>query len=167
MKTLKSTALKVNGLTLKWNLNSVLGFTDQETLKCDFDDCKFGDAKQLAEKITKRFKMGGYILLRSSKDNYHAIFDREVTWSENISIMSWVALTFKNKTGFLRWFLLQGIRQASTLRVSSKKEKSSPRIVFRFGCQKNQIEGFLLFRLRLKRIMVKAHLDLTEQNENV
>jgi hypothetical protein len=49
----------------------------------------------------------------------------------------------------------QCIKEGSTLRVSAKKEKPEPRIVFRFGSQDNQIADFLAYRKIVKSIIAK------------
>ena len=134
------------------NPNFMLGLTDTETVKLDCDESSFQSVKCLAEKTLKKFNLEGFIILRSSKNNYHVVFNREVSWSENVSIMSWVVLTNK-KPKLLQWFLLQCIRKASTLRVGSK---SPPRIVFRSGCSAKQIEVFLCFRNQIKRFMSRC-----------
>ena len=135
--------------------NFILGLTDTETVKLDCDESSFQSVKCLAEKTLKKFNLEGFIILRSSKNNYHVVFNREVDWSENVSIMSWVVLTNK-KPKLLKWFLLQCIRKASTLRVGSKRDKPSPRIVFRKGDSVSQIRDFLKFRRGIKRFMSKV-----------
>ena len=144
--------MKGIGLTLMLNPNFLLGLTDTETVKLDCDESSFQSVKCLAEKTLKKFNLEGFIILRSSKNNYHVVFNREVEWSENVSIMSWVVLTNK-KPKLLKWFLLQCIRKASTLRVSSKGDKPSPRIVFRNGGSVGQIKVFLCFRSQIKRFL--------------
>ena len=146
---------KENGLTLMLPHNFILGLTDTETVKLDCDESSFQSVKCLAEKTLKKFNLGGYLILKSSKNNYHVVFNREVSWSENVSIMSWVVLTNK-KPKLLKWFLLQCIRKASTLRVGSKRDKAPPRIVFRSGCLAKQIEVFLCFRSQIKRFMSRS-----------
>lgn len=72
-------------------------------------------------------------------------FDRKVSWGENVKIMAWVCLVSKHRklTG---WFILQCIKQGSTLRISRKREKPSPRIVFQHGRQDGEILRFLQYR---------------------
>jgi len=48
---------------------------------------------------------------------------------------------------------MQGIKESSTLGVSRKGEKPSPRIVFRHGEQRKQVREFLSFRKRIKNIV--------------
>ena len=94
------------------------------------------------------------LTLKSGKNCYHAVFNCEVTWEENVEIMAWNRLFTKHQklTG---WFILQCIKKGSTLRVSPKKEKPSPRIVYRHGKQENQIEQFLTYRKLIKTITNK------------
>ena len=143
-----------------WNPKFLVGFTDTETLKLDLDETSFKDVKDLAKKTERKFNLRGFLILRSSKDNYHVIFNREVSWSENVSIMSHVVLATK-KTKLLKWFLLQCRREASTLRVGSKGDKRPPRIVFRSGDEASRIMVFLDSRRQIKRFLSR-HNDRTE-----
>ena len=51
--------------------------------------------------------------------------------------------------------IMQCIKKCSTVRVSSKKEKPSPRIVYRFGSQNQNIREFLRKRKLIVRISTK------------
>jgi len=152
--------LKVNGLTEKWNLKSVLGITDMETVKLDFDKTSFKTVKYWALRTMRWFKLKGFIILKSSDKCYHVVFDRRVSWRMNVKVMAWVCLLSKHRklTG---WFIMQCIKEGSTLRVSPKKEKPEPRVVFRYGCQDNQIAEFLAYRRLVKNIVAKL------ENENL
>jgi hypothetical protein len=59
--------------------------------------------------------------------------------------------------GLKKLFLMQCLKESSTLRVSPKKDKSSPRIVFRYGMQDREIMSFLEWRKLIKSID-KNHL---------
>ncbi|MEX2739273.1 MAG: hypothetical protein Q6356_009430, partial [Candidatus Wukongarchaeota archaeon] len=54
-----------------------------------------------------------------------------------------------------KWLLMQCIKQSSTLRISSKGEKPSPRIVFRSGKQDQQISNYLKMCTLTKKIIKK------------
>jgi len=141
-------------LTEKWNLKSVIGYTDTETVKLDFDNTPFKAVRYWALRTMKWFKLEGFIILKSSKDNYHVVFDRKVSWAENMRIVAWVSLLSHN--GMLeKWFVMQCIKRGSTLRMSSKEDKPSPRIVFRYGDQDNQINDFLKYRKIIRNIIKK------------
>jgi hypothetical protein len=156
-------AMKVSGLKGKLkaeSLNSdnglpfILGITDQETVKLDFDNTPFRTVKYWAMRTMKWFKLKGFIILKSSKNSYHVVFDKKVSWKENMHIVAWVCLLSQHKA-LTKWFLMQCIKEGSTLRVSAKKEKPEPRIVFRFGSQTNQIAEFLAYRKVVKSIVRK------------
>jgi hypothetical protein len=132
----------------------ILGFSDTETVKLDFDEASFSLVKYWALRAMKWFKLKGFIILKSSERCYHVVFDRKVSWKQNMRVVAWVSLLSHNK-GLLRWFLMQCIKGCSTLRVSFKREKPSPRIVFRSGKQEKQVKDFLEFRRLIKIIMRK------------
>jgi hypothetical protein len=98
----------------------------------------------------KHFRLRGDVILRSSRDHYHIVFNKTVTWEQNVNIMAWASLISKN-AGLKRWFLMQCIKGASTLRGSSKGDKSPPRIVFREGNQDREIASFERWRKRIKK----------------
>ena len=137
----------------------ILGYTDSKTVKLDFDDPKrFKSVKYWALKANEKFKLGGGIILKSSKDGYHVVFDRYVSWVKNLSIMAWVAILSKS-VPMLRYLAMQCIKGASTLRVSPNpdKDKPSPRLVYRFGCQDHAVKDFLRYRQLIKRIYSSLH----------
>ena len=136
----------------QWNHNSILGFTDNETVKLDFDDMTLKTVRYWARRAMKYFKLSGYVILKSSERCYHVVFDRPVSWSENMKVVAWVAL-LSHRRELQRWLLMQCIKQSSTLRVSSKMDKPSPRIVYREGTEDNQVVGFFRYRRKIKNIM--------------
>lgn len=69
----------------------------------------------------KWFKLEGYLILKSSQNRYHVVFNRQISMPENMRIMSWIALQSHN-LGLHKWFLMQCIMKSSTLRVSNKRE---------------------------------------------
>jgi len=134
--------------------NSILGYTDTETVKLDFDETEFQNVKHWAERTKNWFKLDGYIILKSSKNCYHVIFNQTVTWTQNMRTVAWVALHSKNK-GLLKWLLMQCIKQSSTVRISPKREKPAPRIVYKHGKQDQQIKDFFEYRQIIKKISKK------------
>jgi hypothetical protein len=142
-----------------------LGITDQETVKLDFDNTRFKTVKYWAMRTMKWFKLKGFIILKSSKNNYHVIFDKKVSWSKNTHIVAWVSLLSQNKN-LQKWFLMQCIKEGSTLRVSEKKEKPQPRIVYRYGSQQNQIAEFLAYRKIVKSIIAKLKTETETQEQS-
>ena len=151
---------KVSGLRGKLkaegnNLKFIIGVTDTETVKLDFDNACFKTVKYWAFRTMKWFKLEGFIILKSSENNYHVVFNRPVSWSENMHIVAWVSLLSGNQM-LEKWFLMQCIKEGSTLRVSPKRDKPSPRIVYRYGKQDKQIIDFLAYRKLAKSIYKKV-----------
>jgi hypothetical protein len=147
----------------KWNHKSILGITDDETVMLDFDNTSFKLVRYLALRAMKRFNLEGFIILKSSsslissENNYHVVFNRKVSWSENVKVVAWMCLLSRNKH-LIKWFLMQCIKGGPTLRVSPKfnpKYKPCPRIVYHYGKQECQIREFLKSRKRIKNIMCK------------
>lgn len=151
--------LKEYGLTETLNHpKPILGYTDTETVKLDFDNTPFRVVKYWALRTMKWFKLEGFLILKSSDKCYHVVFNRSVSWDENVRIMAWVSLLTKHKklTG---WFIFQCIKKGSTLRISPKREKPSPRIVYRYGKQDREICNFLKYRKMMNRFMKKLRLS--------
>jgi hypothetical protein len=136
------------------SLPFVLGITDTETVKLDFDRTPFRTVKYYAMETMKWHKLKGFIILKSSKNNYHVIFDKKVSWKDNVRIMAWVCLISKHEA-LTKWFLLQCVKKESTLRASQKYNKPEPRIVFRYGSQDGMIAEFLAYRKIAKSIIAK------------
>jgi hypothetical protein len=152
-------ALKVHGLTDKSKAKPILGYSDTETVKLDFDNTAFRLVKYWAFKAMRKFRLEGFIILKSSENSYHVVFNRPVSWSENMRVVAWVSLLSRNEA-LSKYFLMQCIKESSTLRVSKKQEKISPRIVFRHGRQDKLIKGFLAFRGIIKGIERKLSKKL-------
>jgi hypothetical protein len=128
----------------------ILGYSDTSTVKLDFDDTEFKTVKYWALRTMQWFKLRGFIILKASENHFHVVFDRPVTWKKNVHIMAWVCIESKNK-GLIKWFLMQCIKGSSTLRISSKKDKPSTWVVFRYGKQDKEIRNFLKYRKLVKK----------------
>ena len=129
----------------------ILGLTDRHTVKLDLDEMNFKSARYWADLVLEKYRLKGYIILKSSKKCYHVVFDRYVSWDENLSIIGWVAILSKSLK--LKDYLgMQCIKMSSTLRVAPKRDKPSPRIVYRFGSQDHAVKDFLRYRQLIKRI---------------
>ena len=129
----------------------ILGFTDRHTVKLDLDNMSFKSAKNWAMLVLEKYKLKGFIILESSKKCYHVVFDRYVSWDENLSVIAWVAILSKSLK--LKDYLgMQCIKMSSILRLAPKGDKPSPRIVFRCASQDYAIKDFLEYRQLIKRI---------------
>lgn len=152
-------------MTERSKANPILGYSDTETVKLDFDNMSFKSVKYWASRIGRWFKLRGFIVLKSSNNRYHVVFDREVSWSLNVKIMGWACLQSKHK-GLTGYFILQCIKQGSTLRISPKKDKLCPRPVYYYGKQDGQIRSFLEYRHMLREFVRKLKTSPKPQPHN-
>lgn len=142
-------------MTEKSKANPILGFSDTETVKLDFDETSFSSVKYWASRVMKWFKLKGFVILKSSNKSYHVVFDRKVSWTQNMRVVAWVALQTHNMS-LRKWFLMQCIKGCSTLRVSPKREKPPPRIVYRYGKLDQNVKDFLKYREIMKKMSQKC-----------
>jgi len=147
-----NTAFLESGYGTKSNHNFTLGISSDETVMLDFDDTDFKTVQYWSTRAMNWHDLLGFLILKSSPRCYHVVFNKHVSWAENMRVVAWVAYLSGNE-GLQRWHRMQCIKMKSTLRVSSKNEKTSPRIVKRFGDQDEQIQNFLDLRDELKVIV--------------
>jgi hypothetical protein len=127
----------------------------------DLDNMGLEEVRYWAYWACKKYKLRGFYILRSSTRNYHIIFNRAVSWAENASIVASLCLELKRES-LTKWFLLQCIKGAPTLRTSIKGKKPQPRIVYRYGKQNGKIKEYLQDRKfgRLVKMKVNPNIDL-------
>ena len=142
------------------SLNFILGYSDTETVKLDFDKTPFRVVRRWADRTCKWFKLEGYVILKSSENSYHVVFNRTVTWTENLKIVAWICLHSRHRK-LLLWLLMQCIKGSSTLRISPKGKKPAPRIVHHHGQQDKEIRFFLTQRTQIRKILKRVHAGYT------
>ncbi len=130
----------------------MINWNDIETVMLDMDETELGFVEYWAKRTLNWFDLGGYLILESSPGSYHVVFDRIVSWRENLQIVAWCAL-FSGSEDLKRWLVMQCRKGSSTLRISSKGEKLRPRIVYREGEKTVQIKDFLDFRRMISKII--------------
>lgn len=161
-KTLTQTNLKVNGLTrqkLKVGKCSIkehtpkgvpiIGYTDTSTVKLDFDKTTLRKVKRAALRVCRWFKLEGFIIFKSSGECYHVVFNKAVSWRQNVSIVAWTCYIIRFNLPLMRWLVMQCIKKSSTLRLSTKGGKPVPRVLYRFGQQNSMIRNYLKTRREL------------------
>jgi hypothetical protein len=144
--------------------NVIIGNWSRNTVQVDFDKMPFDKVKYYAHRVNNFFFGGksGFIIFESSRKehiakekgkkgkvtfryfekNYLVAFDRPVNWIKNVHIMNWIALE-SGSVDLQKWVTMQCIKESSTLRLSPKIDKPSPKIVYRYGSQNNQIKELL------------------------
>jgi hypothetical protein len=134
-----------------------IGFFDYTTVKVDFDKKPFKIVNYYARRTCEKFDLGGYYILKSSEGNYHAVFNRSVSWEEDFQILSWLALLVEGKQlktcPLTKYVLMCGVKTVSCLRIGKKRDKPSPRTVFKSGKQDNEIKNYSKFKRNLRRFL--------------
>lgn len=143
-------------------LSVIIGNWSKDTVQLDFDKMSLDKVKYLAFRALNWFNLKGFIIFESSKKeyvakekgekgqvsyryfekNYLVAFDRPVRWAKNVHIRHWVHLACHSED-LDKWNEMQDIKESSTLRFSPKIDKPSPKIVYRYGSQNNQIKELL------------------------
>jgi len=145
-------------------LSVIIGNWSKNTVQVDFDKMPLDKVKYYAHRVNNFFFGGksGFIIFESSKTervakekgkkgkvsyryfekNYLVAFDRPVSWIKNVHIINWIALE-SGSVDLQKWVTMQCIKESSTLRFSPKIDKPSPKIVYRYGSQNNQIKELL------------------------
>ncbi len=129
----------------------ILGFADQETVKLDLDGMSLRMVRYWARKILDEFDMWGYLIRQSSEGSYHVLFDRPVSWEENLSIVAWVYLATGSKD-LNRWLVMQCRKTTSTLRCTPKGDKNAPINIEFYGGNDFQIASFMKYEKAIHRI---------------
>lgn len=131
----------------------ILGYSDKSTVKLDYDNVSYGKVKKQAQRIKEWFKLEGFIILKSSKNSYHVVFDKPVVWSTNMEVMCWACFINRFHLNLVRYLVMQGIKQDSTLRIGNKRRKRIPQVVYAEGRQDNRIRNFLEYRRQILEFM--------------
>ena len=84
----------------------------------------------------KVYKLEGYLIIKSSKDNYHIVFNKYLTWKKITKILF-------NQYICIRWAIWQMRKGELTLRVSRKNGKNKPKIIITTGKTDKLINDYL------------------------
>ncbi|MEM2999766.1 MAG: hypothetical protein QXX34_04485 [Candidatus Bathyarchaeia archaeon] len=140
----------------------ILGFSCSNAVMADLDNIPFSLAKQIAERAVKRFRLGGFLILKSSEKHYHLVFDKPCRWSKVFRVISWIAIMSRQPEAW-KYVCMQAIKGCCTLQVSPKPlspqgVKPSPRLVYRYGNQENMIKEYLALRKQASAIVKSLNL---------
>jgi len=135
----------------KAKINAIIGDYSSNLVHMDFDDMPFREVYSLCELACKHFRLEGFAIFKSSKNHYHAVFNRPVKWKTNAKVMSWIAILSGNEKCY-RYVLLQIIRGEATLRLTPKGSKPAPRLVATYGKTDKGIKQYLNLRKWVKQL---------------
>lgn len=113
-----------------------IGFETDRGVILDLDNMTFKKAKWLAERLLKKYRLEGFLLVRSSEKSYHVIFNRYLRWKKITEILFSIYEC-------IRWAVFQMKEGFLTLRVSTKNGKNKPKILLRVGKQDKLIKEYL------------------------
>jgi len=118
------------------NTGYCIGFNTDRGLMLDLDNMRFKKALWLAETLLKKHKLEGFLLIKSSDKNYHAVFNRYLSWRAITEIL------FSQHECF-RWAVFQMKEGQLTLRVSKKNNKDKPKVLLKVGKTDKLIRDYL------------------------
>jgi len=101
-----------------------------------YDNVNFKKARWIARTLCKRYRLEGYLLIRSSDKNYHVVFNKYLSWKTITKIIF-------NQYEALRWAVFQMQSGYLTIRVSMKNGKNKPKILLRVGKQDKLVKDYL------------------------
>ena len=113
-----------------------IGFNTDRGLMLDLDNMKYKKALWIAETLTKEHKLEGFLLIRSSKKNYHVVFNRYLRWKTITKILF-------NMYECVRYAVFQMKEGQLTLRISKKNGRDKPKIVRQVGNTDELITDYL------------------------
>ena len=113
-----------------------IGFTTTKGLMLDIDHCRIHKVKNIAKTLMKVYKLEGYLIIKSSKDNYHIVFNKYLTWKKITKILF-------NQYICIRWAIWQMRKGELTLRISRKNGKNKPKIIITTGKTDKLINDYL------------------------
>lgn len=103
---------------LLYKSNLIVGYTTQDHLLLDLDHTSLFKAVKIAKMIQKEYPdVGDCLVVESSKDHYHLVFDDVLEWEQIVRIISTLAalnIVEKNYRD------VRNFRRDLTLRVSEK-----------------------------------------------
>lgn len=124
-------------MTHEWVEKSCcIAFTTKDGLMLDLDNVTFRKATRIAERLLKLHRLEGYLIIESSKRNFHVVFNRYLRWKTIVKIIF-------NQYICIRWGIWQARKGELSLRVSSKNGKDRPEIIKRVGKQDKLIADYL------------------------
>lgn len=128
----------------------IVGYTSDHTAMLDLDGVTRNEAIGLADKLLERFKLGGYIILKSSCDGWHVVFNRRLSWKNALRVIFAAPPCRRRWHRHLSWAEMQAIKGFATLRIGNKGHKRAPRIMGSAGSGGRQIAEYLLCRKKLQ-----------------
>lgn len=147
-KTKKHIIIPTEKEWLEKGYYGITGFTTEEGIILDLDNTTLEEAKKIAFCYLKEFKLQGFIIMKSSKNNYHVIFDKVLKWKSVVSILSAIMYDFyfekhDEKPHLTKWIIQQFIKCSETVRLNEKGKKPIPKFIYEYGKQQGLINSYI------------------------
>jgi hypothetical protein len=113
-----------------------VGFMTDRGVILDLDNMKYRKALAIASDLCKKYRLEGFLLVMSSPKNYHAVFNRYLSWRKITKILF-------SRLECQRWGAFQMMQGELTLRISKKNGENKPKIVYRVGKEDKLIKEYL------------------------
>ena len=114
-----------------------IGFTTDKGLIIDLDQIKLEKVTRIAKKLNTQYNLNGYLIMESSPEHYHLIFNEYLNWKDITKIL----FNF-NKNSVIGWAINQMRRGDLTLRISTNRG-SKPKIITQEGASDRLINDYL------------------------
>lgn len=145
----------------------VAGFSSKNIPMIDLDNTSLEEVVVKSRIVAQRFKLGGFLVLRSSKDNYHVVFARKLPPRKALRAVAFFALLQNRKETYV-WFTLQVIKGSFTLRVSKKvsgdQVKPEPKPVYFEGILGEGIREYLAAYKEINDMLGRLEKEEPAQN---
>ena len=113
-----------------------VGFATSRGVLLDLDNMTLKKAKWIAKTLLDEFKLEGFILIRSSANNYHAVFNKYVSWKTITQVLF-------SRFECVRYAVQQMQNGHLALRISPKNGKNKPKILIETGKTDKLITDYL------------------------
>lgn len=139
----------------------IIGTAHSNYVQLDFDNMEFEEVKKICNSALKTFKLQGYLIIESSKNHYHVIFNKRLSYKNALQVLAWVSLEV-NKIEVYRYIMQQLLKDETTLRLTKKRKKPIPKPIFVKGKQNGGIKWYLrhyvYVNFELKPLLLKNSL---------
>lgn len=137
-----------------------VGFVTTKGLMLDLDNVKYSATRNIAEKLTKKHNLEGYLITRSSPKHYHVVFNRYLKWKN-------IAKILFNQYICIRWAIWQMRKGELTLRISTKNEGNPPKIIRCRGKTDKLINDYLyvyyLFNEKITKKLINSKKQINSE----
>lgn len=113
-----------------------IGFTTTKGVCLDLDNISEFKARKIAQHTYEKYKLEGYLIMKSSNNHYHIIFNKYITWRKVGQIIFGLYIV-------TAWGIWQMRKGEITLRISKKNMKNKPKEIMRKGKTDKLIKDYL------------------------